>query len=194
VFWKESLSLQIKSLNKILEINIDSSIQNIENFLAQSKGIIYFTGVGKNYFTAARVSDTYTSLGIRAQFIDPVNTLHGSMGIFQNEDVIIALSKSGETKELIVFIENLRKRNIENIILITSNKQSTLKNLSKFSLVLPIEYEGDHLGIAPIASTMVYAAILDAIAVELSSKRGYTRVDFIRNHPGGAIGAWVEKL
>jgi len=111
------------------------------------------------------------------------------MGIFRNEDVIIALSKSGETKELIVFIENLRKRNIDNIILITSNPQSTLKNLSKFALVLPVEHEGDHLGVAPIASTMIYAAVLDAIAVELSSKRGYTKYDFVRNHPGGAIGS-----
>ena len=193
MLWKESLSLQIKSLNNILQIDLENSVQNVKNLLAQCKGIIYFSGVGKNYFTAARVSDTYTSLGLRAQFVDPVNTLHGGMGVFKEEDVIIALSKSGETIELVRFIEALINRNIRNIILVTSNPRSSLQNISKFVLYLPIEHEGDHLGIAPIASTMVYAAVLDSIAVELSSMHNYTKADFIRNHPGGAIGEMDRK-
>jgi arabinose-5-phosphate isomerase len=193
MLWKESLSMQIKSLSNILQIDIDASIQNIENLMSQCKGIIYFTGVGKNYFTAARVSDTYTSLGIRAQFIDPVNTLHGSIGIFKEEDLVVALSKSGETNELVTFIEKLRSRNFVNTVLITSNYQSTLQKISKSVLVLPVEYEGDHLGIAPIASTMIYASILDSMAVELSSKQGFTRSDFIMNHPGGTIGGMDRK-
>jgi arabinose-5-phosphate isomerase len=193
MLWKESLSLQIKSLNNILDIDIDASIKNIENLMIQCKGIIYFTGVGKNYFTAARISDTYTSLGIRAQFIDPVNTLHGGIGIFKEEDVVVAISKSGETKELVTFIEKLRSRNFGNIVLITSNTESTLQNISKLVLVLPVEHEGDHLGIAPIASTMIYASILDSLAVELSSKQGFTRADFIMNHPGGTIGGMDRK-
>ncbi len=166
----------------------------MEKFLDMSRnirGFHYFTGIGKNMFVAARVASTYDSLGIRSMYVDPVNTLHGSMGIFSDSDVLIAISKSGETEELNRFLRALIKQGFTNIVGVTSNPDSTLCKLSKLSLSVPVLDEGDHLGLAPIASTMLFSAVLDAIAVQLSSERGYGKSDFVRNHPGGSLGKTV---
>jgi arabinose-5-phosphate isomerase len=163
-------------------------MEKVIQAISTTKGIVYFTGVGKNMYTAARVSDTYQSLGIRSLFIDPVNSLHGGMGVFSPIDTVVAISKSGETEELIKFLTVLSRRDFENIIAISSSESSSLARLAKFSLIVPVRDEGDHLGLAPISSTMIYGAVLDSIAVEISSERGYSRLDFIENHPGGELG------
>ncbi len=190
--WKDSLTRQSKTLLSLLESDILDS--DINAFLTASRSVVgfhFFTGVGKNMFVAARVASTFDSLGIRSMYVDPVNTLHGSMGIFTQSDLLIAISKSGETEELNRFIRALRNRGFSNIASVTSNPDSTLANLSSITLYVPVKDEGDHLGLAPIASTMVFGAVLDSIAVQLSSERGYKKEDFIRNHPGGSLGKTV---
>lgn len=190
--WKESLLKQVSSLSHLL--NSFQLSKDMEKFLDMSRnirGFHYFTGIGKNMFVAARVASTYDSLGIRSMYVDPVNTLHGSMGIFSDSDVLIAISKSGETEELNRFLRALIKQGFTNIVGVTSNPDSTLCKLSKLSLSVPVLDEGDHLGLAPIASTMLFSAVLDAIAVQLSSERGYGKSDFVRNHPGGSLGKTV---
>ncbi len=187
--WKESLSIQAESLFNVLQV--ESLSKDVESFIALSKevkGFHFFSGIGKNMFVAARVASTFDSLGIRSLYVDPVNTLHGSMGIFDNSDLLIAISKSGETDELNRFVNALRRTNFENIISVTSNRDSTLSRLSMHTLEVPVKQEGDHLGLAPISSTMLYSAVLDSIAVQLSSEKGYTKRDFLRNHPGGSLG------
>ncbi|MEM3193007.1 MAG: SIS domain-containing protein, partial [Candidatus Parvarchaeota archaeon] len=130
-------------------------------------------------FVAARVAATYDSLGIRSLYVDPVNSLHGSMGIFNGSDLLIAISKSGETEELLRFVSTLKEREFHNIVSVTANKNSSLSKLSLVTILVPIKYEGDHLGLAPISSTMAFAAVLDSISVQLSSERGYSRSDFV---------------
>lgn len=187
--WLESLALQVKSLSNILTDDVlNEQINSMTMALKTVKGITYLTGIGKNMYTAARVSDTFQSLGIRSLFVDAINTLHGGMGIFSKEDALISISKSGETEELLRLIVLLKERNFENIFAVTSNGKSRLRNLSKTAIVIPIESEGDHLGLAPISSTMVYGAVLDSIAVQISSERNFSRSDFVFNHPGGALG------
>ena len=124
-------------------------------------------------------------------YVDPINTLHGSMGIFSDSDLLIAISKSGETEELNRFLQALASQGFKRIVGVTSNVNSTMGKLSMFSIFVPIADEGDHLGLAPIASTMAFSAILDAVAVHLSSGKGYNRSDFVRNHPGGSLGKTV---
>ncbi|MGC8621875.1 MAG: SIS domain-containing protein [Caldisphaera sp.] len=187
--WYESLKIQSKCLSDIINNDdLSRQVNSVIPFLKNAKGVIYFTGIGKNMYTAARVSDTFQSLGIRGLFIDAINTLHGGMGIFLEEDVLIAISKSGETEELLRLIQILNERKFKNIIAVTSNGDSTLRKLSRLSIVIPVENEGDHLGLAPISSTMVYGAVLDSIAVQISSERKFTRNNFIFNHPGGSLG------
>ncbi len=189
MIWKDSMKEQINSLGKILtNKSIEGDVRETVNLISSCKGICYFTGVGKNMYVASRVASTYDSLGIRSIFIDPVHTLHGSMGIFSEEDLVIAISKSGNTSELIRFVLTLRKQGFTNIMGITANKNSKLCNLSKLCLAIEIAREGDQFNLAPIASTMIFGSLLDSIAVEISSSRGYTKTDFIRNHPGGELG------
>ena len=189
MLWKESLRMQAESLLNIVQA--ESFSKDVESVIAFSKGVKgfhFFSGIGKNMFVAARVASTFDSLGIRSLYIDPVNTLHGSMGIFDNSDVLIAISKSGETYELNRFVKALISTNFKNIISITSNRNSTLSKLSMYTVEVPVKQEGDHLGLAPISSTMLYSAVLDSIAVQLSSEKGYGKRDFLRNHPGGSLG------
>lgn len=190
--WKESLVKQSLSLSNLLEsFQLASDIESLLKYSRGIRGFHYFAGIGKNMFVAARVAATYDSLGIRSMYVDPVNTLHGSMGIFSDSDILIAISKSGETEELNRFLHALSNQGFSNIVGVTSNSESTLCRLSKLSVRIPVLYEGDHLGLAPIASTMVFSAVLDSIAVQLSSERGYTKSDFVRNHPGGSLGKTV---
>jgi len=193
VKWNESLEKQIRSLINAKDFLISNDfMEHIISITEEVKGFHYFTGIGKNGFVAAKVASTFNSLGIRSMFIDPVNTLHGDMNIFSNEDVLYAISKSGETEELVRFIEALRTNEFFNIISIVSKKDSTLEKISKFTLYIPIETEGDHLEMAPVASSLVYMAVLQSIGVELSSRRGFTKKDFVRGHPGGTLGKWRE--
>ncbi len=187
--WSDSLAIQLKSLSKVLiDSEVSGQIDSVIEMLKKARGIIYFTGIGKNMYTAARVSDTFQSLGFRSMFVDAVNIFHGGMGIFSKDDVLVAISKSGETEELLRLITLLKKRDFENILAITSNNESSLRKLARTAVVIPIENEGDHLGLAPIASTLIYGAVLDSIAVQISSERVFSREDFVFNHPGGALG------
>jgi arabinose-5-phosphate isomerase len=190
--WKESLAQQIETLSRLL--NSTELEKNVDLFIKMShrtKGFHYFTGIGKNMFVAARVAATYDSLGIRSLYVDPVNTLHGSMGIFNASDLVIAISKSGETEELLRFISILVNRNFHNVVSITANRSSTLSKMSAVTIPVEVANEGDHLGLAPIASTMAFAAILDSIAVQISSENGYNSSNFVFNHPGGSLGKTV---
>ena len=187
--FKESLKLQLKSFEHLLEQSkITPMVNEITELLKEIKGICYFTGVGKNMYVSSRVASTYDSLGIRSIFVDPVHTLHGSMGIFTENDCLFAISKSGNTSELLFFLKALRGLGFDKIIGITSNPSSELYRLSYIALVVDIYHEGDEFNIAPIASNMIFAALLDSIAVEVSSRRGYSKSSFVRNHPGGELG------
>jgi arabinose-5-phosphate isomerase len=187
--FKESLKIQFESFSYLFKqddlfINVDKVINTINKV----RGICYFTGVGKNMYVASRVASTYDSLGIRSIFVDPVHTLHGSMGIFTENDCVIAISKSGNTAELIIFLETLKNRGFNRIVGITSNPKSKLSQLSELLITVNVKYEGDQFNLAPIASNMLFAAILDSIAVEISYTRHYSKADFVKNHPGGELG------
>ena len=188
--WFESLKKQVETLTDANDFLVEnsSSMEELLLLTKKIKGFHYFTGIGKNGFVAAKVASTFNSLGIRSMFVDPVNTLHGDMDIFSNNDILYVISKSGETEELIRFVQALLNNKFSNVVTITSNKDSSLAKMSKFSLFVPVQDEGDHLGIAPVASSLVYMAVLQSIAVELSSEKGFTKKDFVRCHPGGTLG------
>ncbi|MGC8981963.1 MAG: SIS domain-containing protein [Minisyncoccia bacterium] len=188
--WYESLEKQISTLFDLYK-NRNEFEDQFENFIAFIKslsGVIYFTGVGKSGFVAKKVASTYNSLGIRSFFIDPVDTLHGDMGIFSKEDAAIFISKSGETKELFKLFDELKNRGIK-IIAVTANRNSYISENADLQLIIPIKSEGDFLNdIVPLASTITFEAVLQSLAVEIASSRGFTLKDFLYRHPGGKIG------
>ena len=192
MYWKESLTIQSSVLDSLLKAEeLEEGVFSFIKLSKSVKGFHYFSGIGKNMFVAARVAATFDSLGIRSLFVDPVNSLHGSMGVFSPSDLLIAISKSGETEELNRFLLALRNLGFTRIVAVTSNRESTLSKLAEKTLYVPVKQEGDHLGMAPIASTMAFSAVLDSIAVHLSSESGFNKSDFVRNHPGGSLGKTV---
>ena len=97
--WKESLRIQAQVLSDLLQLKtLEEEVEKLIKLIKESKGFIYFTGIGKNGFVAAKVASTFNSLGIRSLFIDPVNTLHGDMNIFTKDDLVISISKVGKLR------------------------------------------------------------------------------------------------
>jgi arabinose-5-phosphate isomerase len=187
--WNESLELQIRALTGALaSLSRGKGIERLIDRALRVEGFQFFTGVGKNGFVAEKVASTFNSLGIRSMFVDPVNTLHGDMNIFEPTDFLYSISKSGETEELVRFHRALHANGFTNICLVTSKPNSSLAQLSEMSLIVPVSTEADHLDLAPVASSVVFMAVLQAVGVELSARRGFSRSDFVKGHPGGALG------
>lgn len=187
--WQDSLRIQAAALAVLPEDGtLSDDIDDALELSRSTRGIFFFAGIGKNGFVAAKVASTFNSLGIRSMFVHPVDTLHGDMDIFNAHDLMYVLSKSGETAELIVFVQALLHNGFGNIILMTSQPSSTLSRLSLRTICARVPHEGDHLDLAPITSSVVYMAVLQAMAVQLSCERGFSRADFVRCHPGGTLG------
>ena len=187
--WDDSLKGQLAALsNAIASLERNGQMDSIVRLTRRVKGFHFFTGVGKNGYVAEKTASTFNSLGIRSMFVDPVHTLHGDMNIFSSNDILYSISKSGETEELIRFHNALRNNGFRRICLVTSSPRSSLASLSQTTLVVPITTEADHLELAPVASSLVFMAVLQAVAVDLSSRRGFSKRDFVRGHPGGTLG------
>ena len=124
--WYVSLKTQADALRALSNnAHVNKDVAAFIKLLRGVKGFNYFTGIGKNGHVAAHAASTFNSLGIRSMFVDPVNTLHGDMHIFSQKDVVIAISKSGETEELIRFLNALHKIGFDKIIAITSTRNSS---------------------------------------------------------------------
>jgi arabinose-5-phosphate isomerase len=189
MYWKESLKIQCDSIIQMLNNQqLEKEANELIKLIKNTNEFVYFTGIGKNGFVAAKVASTFNSLGIRSLFIDPVNTLHGDMNIFTDKDILIAISKSGETEELIHFISTLKKTSDTKVISIVSKQDSSLEKLSTLTVHIPILHEGDHLNLAPVASSVVFMSFLQSLAVQISSENGFDKKQFVKGHPGGTLG------
>ncbi len=144
-------------------------------------------GVGKSGVIAQKIAQTLTSTGTVAIFLHPSDALHGSLGMITTGDVVIALSNSGETEEIIALLPALKARQVP-IISIVGNTYSTLARQSDAVLDASVDQEACPLNLAPTTSTTVALAIGDAIAMTLMESRGLTPEDFAVNHPGGRLG------
>jgi len=189
MYWKESLKIQCENIIEMLNNQqLEKEANELIKLIKNTNEFVYFTGIGKNGFVAAKVASTFNSLGIRSLFIDPVNTLHGDMNIFTDKDILIAISKSGETEELIHFISTLKKTSDTKVISIVSKQDSSLEKLSTLTVHIPILHEGDHLNLAPVASSVVFMSFLQSLAVQISSENGFDKKQFVKGHPGGTLG------
>ena len=155
--------------------------------LAECRGKIVLTGVGKSGNIAQKIAATMTSTGTIAVYLHPSDALHGGLGLILREDVVLALSNSGETDEIVTILPYLKKRGVP-IISIIGNLNSTLGRESTVALDASVEKEACPLGLAPTTSTTVALAIGDALAVCLMNARGWTPEDFALNHPAGRLG------
>ncbi|MBL4646993.1 MAG: KpsF/GutQ family sugar-phosphate isomerase [Rhizobiales bacterium] len=156
--------------------------------MLRAKGRVIITGMGKSGHVAKKLAATLASTGTPSFFVHPAEASHGDLGMITREDVIIALSWSGETPELRNLLEYSRRFNVP-LIAITSKADSALAKAADFPLVLPAVEEACPHGLAPTISTLVQMAMGDALAIALLEARGFSANDFGVYHPGGKLGA-----
>lgn len=191
----------IKYFERLLSI-IDSSIHSIDEkvfnalvedcVVALKKGNkIIVSGLGKNVPICEKFVGSMSSLGLDAQFLHTNSAVHGDMGIVKDDDVIIILTKSGETEESIYLSRLLKNRKAVRWLL-SFEKESTLSREIEKCLILDLEHEGDMWNIMPNNSTTLNLIVLQAVAMQVAEKMGLTIEDFKRNHPGGHIGELLK--
>jgi arabinose-5-phosphate isomerase len=156
--------------------------------LLHGAGTIVLTGIGKSGIVAQKIAATLTSTGSRALFLHPVEALHGDVGIVQRGDVVVALSKSGSTAEILALVPTLSERSVPMIGLLGTPVNTPLAGLCRVVLDASVEHEASPLGIAPMSSTMVAMALGDALAAALMRLRSFTAQDFAVNHAAGQLG------
>jgi arabinose-5-phosphate isomerase len=177
---------QKNALSK-LEQSIDISILKAVNLLYKNKGRIIITGIGKSGFIGLKLSATLSSTGSPSQYINCSEANHGDLGAIQNNDILLALSKSGDTKEMVSIISYAKKNKIK-LISITAKNNSFLAKNSDIICLIPDIPESCPLNLAPTTSTTMMLVLGDAIALQLMNKREFKKENFKNFHPGGMLG------
>ncbi len=181
------LSVEADAIERAAE-NLDkNAVENALDILSECESKIIVLGIGKSGVIAQKISQTMTSTGTVAVFLHPSDALHGSLGVITKGDVVIALSNSGETDEILTLLPTLKNRNIK-IISIVGNINSTLARNSDVVLDASVDKEACPLNLAPTTSTTVALSIGDALAMTLMQSKGLTEKDFAENHPAGRLG------
>jgi arabinose-5-phosphate isomerase len=186
---------KVAELLKIEATAIDSASRRLDQnsveaaieALACCESKVIVTGVGKSGIIAQKIAQTMTSTGTIAVFVHPSDALHGSLGVVARGDVVIALSNSGETSEVLAILPALKSRGIT-LIAIIGNTESSLARHADIILDASVDKEACPLNLAPTTSTTVALAIGDAIAMTLMEAKGLTAEDFAANHPAGQLG------
>lgn len=164
----------------------EKAFVNVMHLLKAQEGRIILTGIGKSGHIARKISSTFSSVGVRSYFLHPAEANHGDLGLIGQDDVVIAISNSGNTAELGNILHYCNCHDIP-IISITSKADSILAKRSNYMLLLPEVDEACILGLAPTTSTTMTLALGDAIAVALLQEQKFTSDDFSKFHPGGAL-------
>ncbi len=162
-------------------------VERALSILQSCVGKVIVTGVGKSGVIAQKIAQTLTSTGTMAIFVHPSDALHGGLGVVASDDVVIALSNSGETEELLAILPSVKQRGVA-IISIAGNLESTLAHQADAVLDASVNKEACPLNLAPTASTTVALAIGDALAMALMEAKGLSSEDFAANHPAGRLG------
>ncbi|HMK53033.1 MAG TPA: KpsF/GutQ family sugar-phosphate isomerase [Thermodesulfobacteriota bacterium] len=183
---KRVLRVEAQSILDLAE-RIDENFSRAVELLYHCKGKVVLMGMGKSGLVGRKIASTFASTGTPAFFLHPAEGLNGDFGMLAKEDVIIAISNSGETRELLEVLP-LIKRYGNRLITLTGNSSSTLAKGGDVHLDVRVKEEACPLGLAPTASTTVTLALGDALAVALMEKRDFKKEDFAILHPGGALG------
>ena len=180
------LAIEMESL-KALSDSLDDSFTMAVEAITKCRGRIVVTGMGKSGIICRKIAATLTSTGTQAVFMHPAEALHGDLGLIERNDVVIAVSNSGETAEVISLIPHLKLLK-SRIIGITANSESTLARESNIVLTYQIKREGCPLNLAPMASTTTMLALGDALAAALMKAKNIKEEDFYQYHPNGRLG------
>ena len=189
---QEVIKLESIALAKLSK-NLNNDFVKAVELISKQSGKIIISGVGKSGNIAGKIAASFTSTGIPAIYLNPVDASHGDMGIVEKNDVLIILSNSGESHELADLINFSKKKKIK-IISITSSNKSLLSKNSDINLMLPAHTEADKLQTIPTTSTTMTLALGDALCCSVLSLRKFDRKSFSELHPGGKIGKKLKTL
>ena len=180
------LNNEAEAVKKIADY-IDEDFERSVLEILESKGRVIVTGIGKSANVANKIVATLNSTGTPAIFMHAADAIHGDLGMVQSDDIVICISKSGNTEEIKVLIPLLKRRGSK-LIALVSNTESYLAEQSDFVLNATIDVEACPNNLAPTTSTTAHMALGDALAVSLLDARGFTSDDFAQYHPGGSLG------
>lgn len=183
---KQCLEDEAQALLELIP-QLDENFEKAVNMIYNCKGKIIVTGVGKSGHIGAKIAATLSSTGTPAFFINPLDVFHGDLGVMTSDDIVLALSNSGQTDELLRFIPMVLHMNIP-IISMTGNENSLLAKYSNAHIKVWVKKEACPLNLAPTSSTTAALAMGDALAVALMEVRHFEPRDFAQFHPGGELG------
>lgn len=175
---------------------LDGAFERAVALLSECRGRIIVTGIGKSGIICQKIAATFASTGTSAFFLHPAEAIHGDLGVLKSEDVIVAISYSGETEELLRLLETIKRLGAR-LIVITGDCRSSLGQAANVTLDCRVSEEACPLNLVPTASTTAALALGDALAMTLLAAKGFQQEDFASLHPGGALGkrfARVEQL
>lgn len=191
--YKEIIKTAIRTINeeadaiKYLQNYIDDNFARIVELILNSPGRVIITGIGKSAHIATKIVSTLNSTGTRAIFMHAADAIHGDLGMIRDDDIIICISKSGNTPEIKVLVPLLKLLG-NKLIALVGNKNSYLAKQADYVINTPVEKEACPNNLVPTSSTTAQLVMGDAIAVSLLECRGFSVADFAKYHPGGALG------
>ena len=183
---KDVLTQEAEAIQQLAN-RIDASFEQCVQTILRASGRVVITGIGKSAIIGQKIVATLNSTGTPALFMHAADAIHGDLGMIQANDVVIAVSKSGDTPEVKVLVPLLKRTGVT-LIAMVSNKDSYLGRNAHHVLHAYAPHEADPLNLAPTTSTTVCLALGDALAICLLEARGFNSQDFARNHPGGTLG------
>ncbi len=183
---KDVLLLEAKEL-EIAASKISEEIRKAVELISSANGKLIITGVGKSGLVGGKIAATMASTGTSSFFLHPTEAMHGDLGMIDKNDIVLAISYSGESEELIQILPHLKRFNIP-LIAMARDKNSTLANYSDVFLDISITKEACPLNTAPTSSTTLTMALGDALAVCLMKNKNFQKEDFASFHPGGSLG------
>jgi len=198
-----ALSKSLETARRVLRIEseaiaalmdrLDSRFESAVELLMNCQGRVVVTGMGKSGLIGRKISATFASTGTPSFFLHAAEAAHGDLGTLVGDDVVLAISTSGETRELLDLVETLRRRGTR-LITLTAHEKSPLAAASDLVLDIAVKEEACSLNLAPTASTAAALAMGDALAIALLDRRGFNEADFAALHPGGKLGKRLRRL
>jgi len=189
---KRVLEIEAEAIAGLIE-RLDRRFENAVELLFACKSRVVVTGLGKSGLIGRKIAATFASTGTPSLFLHAAEALHGDLGMLTSDDMMLAISQSGETEELVELLESVKRLGIH-LITMTAQARSTLASASDVVLDIAVKEEACSLNLAPTASTAAALAMGDALAIALLERRGFKEEDFAALHPGGRLGKKLRRV
>ena len=189
---RQVLAIEAEAITRLMD-SLGHELERAVDLIARCRGRVVCTGMGKSGIICRKVAATLRSTGTPALFLHPAEAVHGDLGVVSPDDVVITISNSGETEEILRLVEFLKRLGVP-LLAMTSNPDSSLAHAAEVHLDLGVRREACPLNLAPTASTTASLALGDALAMAVSVRKGFKEEDFALLHPGGKLGKRYLKV